>query len=111
MARAAAVPQRRVIQVHPDSPPKPALGEPCNGCGWCCAAEPCPLGVVVSRRRQGACDALAWNDAKRRYDCGVLQDPGRHLALLRLLPKPWAQRLVSRWIAAGQGCDADLERG
>jgi hypothetical protein len=103
--------RHRVIHVHPESPPKPALGAPCNGCGWCCAAEPCPLGVVVSRRRVGACAALVWSDAERRHGCGVLQDPARHLPLMHLLPKAWAQRLVARWIAAGKGCDADLERG
>jgi hypothetical protein len=105
-----SIADRRVIHIHPLAPPKPALGAPCNGCGWCCAAEPCPLGVVVSRRRHGACAALAWDDADGRYGCGVLQQPRRHLSLFRLLPQRWAQRVVARWIAAGRGCDADFER-
>ncbi|MFC7661551.1 hypothetical protein [Methylorubrum suomiense] len=24
-------------------PIKPALGQPCNGCGWYCASEPCAI--------------------------------------------------------------------
>ncbi|MDT0138632.1 hypothetical protein [Acidovorax sp. PRC11] len=36
------------------------MGQPCNGCGLCCLAEPCPLGMLVSRRRHGACVALRW---------------------------------------------------
>jgi hypothetical protein len=24
---------------------KPALGQPCNNCGWCCLSETCPVGL------------------------------------------------------------------
>lgn len=87
----------RVIEIHPDAPPKPALGAPCNGCGVCCLAEPCPLGVLISRRRHGACSALQWDGA--RYACGALTAQPRGL-------RGW---LVRRWIAAGAGCDCSLE--
>ncbi|RYF67964.1 MAG: hypothetical protein EOO29_36015, partial [Comamonadaceae bacterium] len=50
----------QVIHLQPDAPTKPAFGQPCNGCGVCCASEPCPAGVLVSRRRHGACAALVW---------------------------------------------------
>ena len=50
-----------VIYLQPEAPPKPALGAACNGCGVCCAWQPCPLGVLVSGRRQGACRALWWS--------------------------------------------------
>ncbi len=89
----------RTIWLHERAPQKPAPGQPCNGCGLCCAAEPCPLGLLVTGRRQGACRALAWDDAQARYRCGVAT--GHHL---RWLPKA----LVRRWIAAGQGCDSTL---
>jgi hypothetical protein len=92
----------RVINLHPEAPAKPAVGARCNGCGWCCAAEPCPLGMLISMRRQGACRALRWDAENRRYDCGALARAA-HLG-------PWPQRLVARWIAAGAGCDATLER-
>ena len=37
-----------VIHLHPSAPPKPAEGAACNGCGVCCAWQPCPLGVLAS---------------------------------------------------------------
>jgi hypothetical protein len=100
----------QIIHIHPQAPPKPAVGAPCNGCGVCCLAEPCPVGVIVSRRRRGACRALVWSDEVGRYRCGLLQ-VARDGAL-----SGWrgvAQRLWLRWarrmISAGSGCDADLE--
>lgn len=90
---------RHVIQLHLEAPPKPALGAPCNGCGVCCLSEPCPLGVVVSRRFKGACAAVQWDETSRRYQCGVLAEA----------KQPTWRWLVRRWIAAGLGCDAALE--
>ncbi len=97
----------RVILLHELAPPKPALGQPCNGCGLCCAAEPCPLGMLLSRRRRGACPALQWAAADGHYRCGVLVQPKRWLPWL---PARWARGLARRWIAAGRGCDATIER-
>jgi hypothetical protein len=96
----------RVILLHPAAPAKPATGAPCNGCGLCCAAEPCPLGMLLSRRRRGACVALQWHEADVRYRCGALAEPQRWLPWL---PAPLARALTGRWIAAGQGCDAEFE--
>jgi hypothetical protein len=95
----------RVILLHPEAPPKPAEGQPCNGCGVCCAAEPCPMGALLSRRRQGACVALDWPVNDTRYRCGVLTQPSRWLPWL---PAAMARRLARRLIAAGSGCDASL---
>lgn len=88
----------RVVYLQPEAPAKPVLGAPCNGCGLCCLSEPCPLGVVVSRRRTGACAALRWDATASRYHCGVLVEARQPL---------W-RWLVRRWIASGVGCDADL---
>lgn len=102
-------PAHRVIAIHPDAPPKPAWGQPCNGCGVCCLQEPCPVGVLLSRRRDGACDALRWSEAESRYRCGLLSQPAD--VLPRPL-RPWAlpiARAAHRWIAAGIGCDCDTE--
>ncbi len=101
----------QVIHIHPQAPHKPALGQPCNGCGVCCLAEPCPLGVLLSRKRSGGCRAVVWDEAHERYQCGALQrwntraasrPAGRLVAWLM-------ERLVRRWIAADRGCDATLE--
>lgn len=96
--------RQRVILLQPGSPAKPAPGAACNGCGVCCAAEPCPLGQLLSRRRQGACVALSWRGEDGHYRCGVLGEPARWLPWL---PQAAARALAHRWIAAGRGCDSD----
>lgn len=110
----------RVIHIHPCAPVKPAEGDPCNGCGVCCLSEPCPLGVLLSGRRTGACEALQWVEAQDDglgiYRCGALSDP--HDVLLRRLPRTvrsWVPILARglplvarRWISAGSGCDCSL---
>ena len=103
-----AVSTARVIHLHPLAPPKPAPGAACNGCGVCCAAEPCPPGIVLTRRRHGACTALRWDDAQARYRCGLLVDPARTLGVPSWAA-PAVRGLATRWIAAGAGCDSDLE--
>lgn len=97
----------RVIFLHPQAPPKPAEGAACNGCGLCCAAEPCPLGALVSRRRQGTCRALQWSDSGR-YVCGLVSAPAEVLAWLPAALAPLASLLARRWIASATGCDASL---
>ena len=52
---------RGSIHIQAAAPPKLALSMPRNGCGICCLVEPDPLGVLISRRRSGACDAVRWD--------------------------------------------------
>ena len=99
----------QVIHIHPEAPSKPALGAPCNGCGVCCLAEPCPLGQVISRKRMGACDALRWDARQRLYRCGALSDTEGVLGPRWRWAAPLLRRLAARWIAAGVGCDASLQ--
>ncbi len=97
------------IAIHSAAPAKPLLGEPCNGCGVCCAAQPCPVSRLLLGHRSGACPALRWQAHERRYACGMVTEPGR---FLRWLPQRWsgfAGRRFARWIAAGMGCDSDIE--
>ncbi|MFO1251520.1 MAG: hypothetical protein U1E77_10410 [Inhella sp.] len=103
----------RWIRIEAAAPPKPAVGAPCNGCGQCCLAEPCPLGVLASRRRHGECAALEWEPTQARYRCGLLRAPlahllGRPAKQAHALDRP-LRALARRWIAAGSGCDAELE--
>ncbi len=105
----------RTITIHPLAPAKVPEGAACNGCGVCCLYEPCPLGMLLSRRRSGACQALRWQ--QDRYRCGVLVDAGGVLA--QALPRRvrWLERVLAsvlrrvgaRWIAAGTGCDSSLQ--
>jgi len=75
----------QIIHIQPEAAAKPVLGEPCNGCGVCCLSEPCPLGMLLSRRRSGVCMALHWNDAVHQYRCGALTDAA--LVLRQALPR------------------------
>ncbi|MCU0943103.1 MAG: hypothetical protein MUE35_11190 [Hydrogenophaga sp.] len=98
----------QVVHIHRDAPAQPAWGEPCNGCGVCCLAEPCPLGRWISGRRTGACDALRWDAAQARYRCGAVTDAASVLGPRWAWAAPLWRRLARRWIAAGVGCDARL---
>ena len=98
-----------VIHLHRQAPQKPEWGQACNGCGVCCAYAPCPVGVVVSRRLNGACDALEWIEGEDRYRCGVLVDPGRYTGLKASWMRPVLVRAARRMISAGSGCDCSLE--
>lgn len=106
-----------VIHIQPRAASKPPLGAPCNGCGVCCLSEPCPLGILLSRRRRGACEAVRWDEALRSYRCGALTDAAGVLRLalppglrwLAPVAAPGLVRLGRRWIAAGLGCDCNLE--
>lgn len=88
------------VELHREAPAKPAEGQPCNGCGVCCALETCPLGQLRFLRRRGPCPALTWSDEAGRYHCGLL---------LAHSPDSLRGRLCARWIAAGSGCDCSAE--
>lgn len=105
------------ISIQPEAPSKPIPGAPCNGCGICCLIEPCPLGIVLSKRRHGACVAVQWSESLNLYRCGALNAP--EMVLRSLLSRhlqgwipvfSWALAFVAgRWIAVNQGCDSSVE--
>ena len=96
---------RRVVHLHPAAPSKPRIGAPCNGCGVCCAVAPCPLGVLVSRRTHGRCDALGWSEPDGRYRCRLVSEPEAHLPAVLQRVAPLVARVARRSISAGTGCD------
>jgi hypothetical protein len=98
-----------IIHLHPAAPAKPATGAACNGCGVCCAWQPCPLGMLVSGRRHGSCTALRWDDQAALYRCAMVDAPEAAWPALPRLLRPALVRLARRWIAAGAGCDCDAE--
>jgi hypothetical protein len=64
---------------------RPAFGEPCNGCGWCCREEVCELGVRVFAGAKTPCPFL--REHHGRTWCGVVEEAaekniafGAHLA-------------------------------
>ncbi len=95
------------VLIHSAAPEKPPLGMACNGCGICCAAEPCPLARWLLWQFSGSCRALVWDEQNCRYYCDLVQHPQYWL---RRLPLAWlkiTRRFLARRIAAGQGCDSD----
>ena len=106
-----------IIHIHPHAPAKPAVGAPCNGCGVCCLVAPCPVGMILSRKRTGACKALLWNQVQNQYRCGLVE--ASQSTVSKLLPRylvgvasslsPALRWLAKRWIATGAGCDSDVE--
>ena len=65
------------------------------------------MGMLISRKRQGRCTALQWDEAQTRYVCGMVAQPDAYITM----NWPWLNRLISRWarrwIAAGVGCDSN----
>jgi hypothetical protein len=110
------IPTEHVL-IFAKAPVKPELGAPCNGCGVCCLLAPCPLGVLLSGYRQGACRALRWQEDGSQYRCGAITAPRE--VLQERLPHLWhpitavmaggLERMAGRWVAAGSGCDCDAE--
>jgi hypothetical protein len=101
--------QQQVIWLHTAAPDKPSPGQPCNGCGVCCLAEPCPVARVFLWQSMGACRALLWLGPERQYRCGLLLMPSTYLPLLPRAWQPWFRRVLRRWIAAGTACDSDSD--
>ena len=79
--------------------------------------EPCPLGVLLSGRRSGECLALRWQPTSRLYRCGaitsaaeVVQASLPRFALGAVPLLTWLLgRVARRWVAAGIGCDCDVQ--
>lgn len=101
----------QTIRLHRAAPPKPPAGQPCNGCGVCCALETCPAARLRFLRKTGPCPALEWAAADSHYRCGLLTRPGHYLGWLPGGAEALARRLFGRWIAAGRGCDCDATAG
>jgi len=97
----------QVIWLQPEAPAKPQLGQACNGCGVCCAAEPCPVARVFLWQWRGACRALEWHAELKQYRCGMLLRPAHYVFLLPRFLELGFRSWIRRWIAAGVACDSD----
>jgi len=103
--------ETQVIHIHKNAPEKPQWGEPCNGCGVCCLAEPCPLSQVMFLRRSGSCPAIVWQPYINRYECGMVISPSLHHRLIPLWADRFLTHLFSRWISTDSGCDSSANIG
>lgn len=66
-------------EILQDGPRKPMFGDPCNGCGLCCVATACAIGVeFISTAKAGRpCPALEWEGG--RSWCGLVRHPTRYM--------------------------------
>ena len=96
----------QLIWLRREAPPKPETGTPCNGCGVCCAAEPCPVAQFWLWQRSGSCRVLEWDEQQRRYWCGMVRRPAHYLRWLPQRFEQWFAARVRRCIAAGSACDS-----
>ena len=99
----------QIIMLHRHAPMKPNQGQPCNGCGACCVAEPCPVSLALLKQNQTQCRALEWHEAQNRYYCGMVISPSHYLRWLPKRLNRFASKAFMRWIAADQSCDFDAE--
>lgn len=95
---------------------KPTHGKPCNGCGLCCMAQVCDLGLTLGDDQH--CKALI-HEGQGRFSCGLVADPYRYLppesiegwlAIDRLSPGSGESALKAmnaEALGAGKGCDSD----
>ena len=81
--------------ISPIAPEKPRFGQPCNGCGLCCAAEVCKIGLSV-----------LGEDAKAPCEL-MLFDEGRFWCKLVLVENlAGMEPVIAEALAAGKGCDS-----
>lgn len=96
---------------------KPLEGSPCNGCGICCIASVCELGLALGDNQN--CRALIRNH-DGSFTCGLVHDPYSYLDSESLMP--WLvldelkgghtgelalKEMNAKALGAGRGCDAD----
>lgn len=75
--------------------PKAPYGSPCNGCGFCCAAEVCAIGREAFGDVPAPCP-------------GMLFDEGRfHCKLVLIESLSGMEPLLATVLGIGKGCDAD----
>lgn len=77
-------------------PKKPAYGDPCNGCGFCCMIEVCAIGKeVYGKDQQAPCPALIKASGRTWCKFVLAED---------MLREP---SIIGNALGIGKGCCAD----
>lgn len=84
-------------------PRKPPEGDPCNGCGLCCATVLCALAVELLGAREPPCPAMEF--AEGRFWCGLARRPSRYCGTPSVRDRRM-RVLIEAALAIGEGCDA-----
>lgn len=79
------------------APEKPRHGEPCNGCGYCCASEVCDVGRAMHGDVPAPCPSMAWGDGRLVCNAVRMADELGPVYSLALRLK----------MGVGLGCDSD----
>lgn len=91
---------------HPSTAPeKPRMGEPCNGCGYCCAAETCQLAQLLMGDPPAPCPAMEFDAG--RFWCGLVRNPDKYLVHPFIGLGTRVAPLAMESLGVGRGCDAD----
>ena|ERR1035437_4076773 len=99
----------QIIELHPLAPRKPDYAARCNGCGVCCAAEPCPVAYLFLFQFKGRCRALLWQNDTGRYVCGMVIGPDQYVSVIPKRLRERMGRFFASRIAADCGCDFAAE--
>jgi Fe-S-cluster-containing hydrogenase component 2 len=87
-----------------DMTEKPRYGDPCNGCGACCQAAPCPLGQIRFQQQIGPCPAIELDGEK--VTCGLVANPiAYNMAAVLKFGHTEVSAAAAILVGANQGCD------
>lgn len=86
------------------APPKPARGSACNGCGVCCAAEVCAIGMAVMPDAQTPCPAMEFEHG--RFWCGLVRNLPKYAPMSNDVGRIVSETF-SRMLGINMGCDSD----
>ena len=76
------------------APEKPAAGEKCNGCGFCCASERCGLAIEAIGEGDGPCPLMVFD--KDRFLC----------SLVIVEESSGLEKILHKALGIGKGCDS-----
>jgi len=95
-------------------PSKPKSGSSCNGCGVCCIAETCAVGLEAFGLSHQVCPALYWEE--NRFYCGLMTRPFEYIqpemdgSYLSKAIHGFGEELSASYyqdlIGAAKGCDS-----
>ena len=77
------------------APAKPEYGAPCNGCGFCCAAELCHAAEMVLGPGPGPCPLLSFHD--NRFWCSLVETEQSNAL----------EPILTNALGIGSGCDVE----
>lgn len=88
------------------APEYPGYGSPCNGCGFCCAAEPCQIARDFAGFTEGPCPAMEFEG--ERFVCGIVKAPSRYIGTPEF-GDAFLGEMIAKALGIGKGCDSEKD--